>query len=87
MAKRAADLSLEELAALGAKAAQQAVAKARQHGLVITGTVDYFDGDQSVSSLAQLHPSGTVTLVELSEGDRNGGERSLPKSAPRTKHD
>lgn len=67
MGKRAVDLTLEELAALGGKAARQAVAKAQQRGLTVTGTVEFFDGQQSVSSLAELQPSGTVTLVEAGE--------------------
>jgi hypothetical protein len=71
MGKRAVDLNLEELAALGAKAARLAVAQARQRGLTITGTVEFFDGEQSVSSLAELHPSGTVTLVEPGETNKS----------------
>lgn len=76
MGKRAVDLSLDELAALGGKAARQAVAKAQQRGLTVTGTVDFFDGEQAVSSLAQLQPSGTVTLVEV--GDDAGTELGRP---------
>jgi hypothetical protein len=63
MAKRAVDLSLEELAAMGAAAAHQAVHDARKAGLTITGTIDTYEGTHRASSLAQLMPSGTVTLV------------------------
>ena len=79
MAKRAVDLSLEELAASGAKAAKQAAADAGRRGLTITGTVEFFDGEQSVSSLAQLHPSGTVTLVEVGQEQAAGGDRPAGK--------
>ena len=80
MGKRAVDLTLEELAALGGKAARQAVTKAQQRGLVVTGTVEFFDGKQSVSSLAELQPSGTVTLVEA--GDENRADEGLPAETP-----
>ncbi len=64
MAKRAVDLSVEELAAMGAKAARLAVQNAQRAGLTITGTIDTYQEGQAASSLAQLHPSGTVTLVQ-----------------------
>jgi hypothetical protein len=44
MAKRAVDLSVAELATMGAKAAQRAAQKAREAGLVLTGTVQFFEG-------------------------------------------
>jgi len=75
MAERAVDLSVEELAALGATAARLAVESARRAGLTITGTFDSYHEDQAVSSLAQLHPSGTVTLVR--EGEASADE-ALP---------
>lgn len=87
MGKRAVDLTLEELAALGGKAARQAVSKAQQRGLLVTGTVDFFDGKQAVSSLAQLEPSGTVTLVEKGGDDRPDGGRSAAKPIRRTEQD
>ena len=64
MSKRAVDLSLEELAAVGAKAALRAANAARDAGLVVTGTVDFDEGDQSRSSLAERQPSGAVTLLD-----------------------
>jgi hypothetical protein len=77
MAKRAVDLSVEELAAMGAKAARLAVKRARRAGLTITGTVDTYKEGQAASVLAQLHPSGTVTLVE--ERDfRSAKGKALP---------
>jgi hypothetical protein len=63
MAKRAIDLSMEELAAMGAKAARAAAQNAQRAGADITGTVTTYEGKHAISSLAQLHPSGTVTLV------------------------
>jgi hypothetical protein len=63
--KRVIDLSSEELGAMGAKAARRAVQQAREAGLTVTGTVDRFDGRQSASTIALLHPSGTVTLAKI----------------------
>ena len=63
MAKRAIDLSLEELAAMGAKAARTAAQESQRAGLTITGLVTVYDKAQAQSVLAQLQPSGTVTLV------------------------
>jgi hypothetical protein len=58
MLKRAVDLSLEELAAIGANAALRAAKKAQDAGLVVTGTVIFLEDGQAISSLAQRHPSG-----------------------------
>ena len=83
MAKRAVDLSLEELAAMGAKAARSAVQKAQKAGLTITGTIDSYESGQAASSLAQVHPTGMVTLVQ--EGDRDSAaerEAGMEKSGP-----
>jgi hypothetical protein len=63
MRKRATDLSVEELAALGANAALRAAREAQDAGLVVTGAVDFREHGQVVSSLAERHPSGTVSLV------------------------
>jgi len=63
MRKRAVDLSVEELGAMGAKAAHRAVQSAQRAGLVVTGTIDIFEKGQAASSIAQVLPSGTVTLV------------------------
>jgi len=47
MRKRAVDLSLEELAAMGANAALRAAKKAQDAGLVVTGTVDFLEDGQA----------------------------------------
>ncbi|ABE39465.1 hypothetical protein HUU61_12265 [Rhodopseudomonas palustris] len=64
MRKRAVDLSLEELAAMGANAALRAAKKAQDAGLVVTGTVDFLENGQAVSKLAQRQPSGLVVVFE-----------------------
>jgi uncharacterized membrane protein YgdD (TMEM256/DUF423 family) len=63
MAKRAIDLSIEELAAIGAKAAHAAAQNSQRAGMDVTGTVTTYERKHATSSLAQLHPSGNVTLV------------------------
>jgi hypothetical protein len=78
MRKRAVDLSLEELAAMGANAALRAAKKAQDAGLVVTGTVDFLEDGQAVSSLAQRHPSGAVTLLAV--GTDNSGGSKKPKT-------
>jgi hypothetical protein len=80
MGKRAVDLSLEELAALGANAALGAARKARDAGLVVTGTVDFLENGQAASSLAERHPSGAVTL--LAARDNRGSSRPKVSKAP-----
>jgi hypothetical protein len=80
MRKRAVDLSLEELAAMGANAALRAANKAQDAGLIVTGAVDLLEGGQAVSSLAQRHPSsGAVTLLAV------GGNRGGPKKTKTAK--
>jgi hypothetical protein len=76
MSKRAVDLSVEELSALGAKAARLAVQKSQSAGLVVTGTVETYEEGQAAFSLAQLLPSGTVTLV------RKSGSQSTKNEEP-----
>jgi hypothetical protein len=77
MRKRAVDLSLEELAAMGANAALRAANKAQDAGLVVTGTVDFLEAGQAVSSLAQRHPSsGAVTLLAVGAGNRGGPKKT-----------
>lgn len=66
MRKRAVDLSMEELAALGKDAALRAAKKAQDAGLVVTGTVDFLENGQAVSKLAQRLPSGAVVLLDPS---------------------
>jgi hypothetical protein len=78
MRKRAVDLSLEELAAMGASAALRAAKKAQDAGLIVTGTVDFREDGQAVSSLAERHPSGAVTLVAV--GADNSGGSKKPKT-------
>jgi hypothetical protein len=75
MRKRAVDLSLEELAAMGANAALRATKEAQDAGLVVTGTVDFIEHGQTVSSLAQRHPSGAVTLLPISVGTSGGSKK------------
>jgi hypothetical protein len=69
---------LEELAALGANAALRAAKKAQDAGLVVTGTVDFLEDGQAMSSLAQRHPSGAVTLLAV--GTDNSGGSKKPKT-------
>ena len=76
MNKRAVDLSLEELAALGANAALRAATEAQDAGLVVTGTVDFPEDGQTVSSLAERQPSGTVTLLGATAVNRGSLEKS-----------
>jgi hypothetical protein len=64
MAKRAVDLSVAELATMGAKAAQRAVQKARDAGLVVTGTVQFFEGTGD--------PNGVKRLDQDKKLDRSG---------------
>jgi hypothetical protein len=78
MRKRAVDLSLEELAAVGADAALRAAKKAQDAGLVLTGTVDFLEDGQAVSSLAQRHPSRGITLLAVGADD--SGDSKQPKT-------
>jgi hypothetical protein len=66
MEKRAVDLSLDELAAMGAHAALSASREPQDAGWAVTGTVDFSEDGQSVSVLAERHPSGTVRLLSTS---------------------
>jgi hypothetical protein len=81
MTKRAVDLSTEVLAALGARAARAAAQNAQKSGLIVTGTIDMYQNGQAKSSLAQLHPSGTVTIVHKSDQtstDQTSSKEKLP---------
>jgi hypothetical protein len=85
MSKKVIDLSVGELAAMGAKAARRAAREARGAGLTLTGTIDSYENNQAKSSLAQLHPSGTITLVRSSEDgsvqeDTAPANRASPKA-------
>jgi hypothetical protein len=84
MAKRAVDLSVEELAAMGAKAARLAVQSAQRLGVTVTGTIDTYQEGQAVSSLAQLLPSGAVTLVEQGEARSEEGRTPTRRRRDRT---
>jgi hypothetical protein len=88
MRKRAVDLSLEELAAMGANAALKAAKHAEEAGLVVTGTVDFLEDGQAVSSLAERHPTGTVTLLGAGTGHRSGAAKlKTPKDRSSTEFD
>jgi hypothetical protein len=76
MKKRAVDLSLEELAAMGANAALRAANDAREAGLIVTGTIDLVEDGQMISTLAERKPSGTVTLLGGGVGDRGSPTKS-----------
>lgn len=80
MAKRAIDLSVDELAAMGAKAAHAAARKSLEKGLTITGTVDVYEEGQARSILAQLHPSGVVNLLQ--EDDAVSAAQETPAAKP-----
>jgi hypothetical protein len=84
MSKRAVDLSLEELAAMGANAALRASNAASDAGLTVGGTVDFADDDQPISSLAERQPSGTVTLLDAparTPSRRKASNKSSNKTA------
>ena len=76
MKKRAVDLSLEELAAMGANAALRAANDALDAGLIVTGAVDFAEDGQTVSPLAERHPSGAVTLLGAGVVDRSSPTKS-----------
>jgi len=63
MTKRASDLTIGELAAMGAKAARAAMRTAQEAGLAVTGVVKTYEDGEPTSRLAVRQPSGTVTLV------------------------
>lgn len=83
MRKRAVDLSLEELAAIGANAALTAAQGAYDAGLPVVGTVDVIQGGRLTSSLVQRRPSGAVTDLAASDGtnDSMSNTSSSGKSA------
>ena len=86
MRKRAIDLSLEELAAMGANAALKAAQKAQDAGLTDTGTVDFLEDDRVVSSLAERRPSGAVTLLGVSATDTRGNSDAPEAGKPDTRN-
>ena len=80
MSKRAVDLSIEELAALGANAALLAAKEAQAAGLIVTGTVDFLEKGKPRSSLAERHPSGAVTLRGSGEAPVSASNAGLAAS-------
>ena len=79
---------MEELAALGANAALRAAKEAQDAGLAVAGTVDFREGGQAVSSLAERHPSGAVTLVASREAAKaNSKKPKTGKGAPESPTD
>jgi hydroxyethylthiazole kinase-like sugar kinase family protein len=85
MRKRAVDLSLEELAAMGANAALKAAQKAQDAGLVVTGTVDVVKDGRIVSSLAERRPSGAVALLGESVAGMSGNSNASKSGKPDTR--
>jgi hypothetical protein len=83
MRKRAVDLSLKELAAVGADAALRAAKKAQDAGLVLTGTVDFLEDGKAVSSLAQRHPSRGITLLAVGADSAESKQPKTTKIATR----
>ncbi len=59
---------------MGARAARFEVERARRAGLSVMGVIDTFQNDQAVSTMAQLHPSGTVTLIRVNSGGAASGD-------------
>jgi hypothetical protein len=72
MRKRAVDLSLEELAAMGANAALTAAQRSYNAGLSVAGTADIVEDGSVVPSLVQRRPSGIVTGLAESVSDDAG---------------
>jgi hypothetical protein len=85
MRKRAVDLSLEELAAMGANAALKAAQKAQDAGLAVTGTVDFLEQGRTVSSLAERRPSGAVALLGVSSASTPGNSDAPKSGKPDTR--
>lgn len=82
MRKRATDLSLEELAGLGANAALRAAGRAQKAGSIAMGTVDLLEDGQAKSTLAERHPSGAVTL-RVAKADVSANKKGPAGAAPR----
>jgi hydroxyethylthiazole kinase-like sugar kinase family protein len=76
---------LEELAAMGANAALKAAQKARDAGLIVTGTVDVVRDGRVVSSLAERRPSGEVALLGVSVADTSGNSEAPKSGKPDTR--
>jgi hypothetical protein len=85
MRKRAVDLTLEELAAMGANAALKAAQKARNAGLTVIGTVDFLEDGHIVSSFAERSPSGGVVLLGVSPDSTPSGSDAPKSGKPDTR--
>jgi N-acetylglucosamine kinase-like BadF-type ATPase len=85
MRKRAVDLSLEELAAMGANAALKAAQKAQDAGLAVTGTVDVLKDGHIVSSLAERRPTGAVALLGANAAGWSGNSEASKSAKPDTR--
>ena len=64
---------------MGANAASQAVQKARDAGLTVTGTIDSLTDGRIVSSLAERRPSGAVAVLGASAAG-TPGKPAMPNS-------
>ena len=84
MSKRAVDLSLEELAAMGANAALTAALGAYDAGLSVAGTVDVLQNGRVVSSLVERRSSGAVTA--LGAGADPAPETGIITDKPRARN-
>lgn len=75
MSKRAVDLSLEELAAMGANAALKSAQQAYGAGLAVVGTVDVVHADRVVSTARTTKPVGRDHAAQR---DGSHGSRRPP---------
>jgi hypothetical protein len=64
MKKRAVDLSLDELGAIGATAALKASNEARNAGLAVAGIAEVRQDGHVAPALVQRRPSGIVTGLD-----------------------
>jgi len=76
MAKRAVDLSLADLATMGARAAQRAARKAHEAGLMITGTAGRLEDESSVPSVNWRLTPGIVAGPETRSSKDGGSKKS-----------
>jgi len=67
---------------MGARAARLAAQDAQKAGLIVTGTSEVYEEGQARSTLAQLHPTGAVTLVKEA-GGTSPQERATKRSRDR----
>jgi hypothetical protein len=81
MNKRAVDLSLEELAAMGANAALKGSNDARAAGLAAVGVAEVRQDGCVAPALVQRHPSGIVTLLDSDRAGNPAGVSDTDVSA------